>query len=77
MEKQRGDRVETSTQGETSRRRKFQDKWVEGAHAAISLGERWCDVKKSSQELQKLGQGPLRCFFLLDHYLATRAHRIQ
>jgi len=67
MEKQRGDRVETSIKVETSNKRKFQAKWVEGAHATIPLGERKGDVKQYSQELQKFCHGPLSCFYLMDH----------
>ena len=44
LKKQRGDRVEASTQAETSNRGKFQAIWTEGAHATIPLGERWGDV---------------------------------
>ena len=77
MEKQRGDRVETSGIVETSSRRKFQAKWVEGAHATIPLGERWGDVKQYSQELQKFGQGPLSYFCFMDHQLAMGPHNIQ
>lgn len=45
LEKQRGDRVEASTQVETSRMGKFQSRWEEGVHVAIPPGERWGDVK--------------------------------
>ena len=44
LEKNRGDRVEESTQAETSRRRKFRARRVEGVHAAIPQGARWGDV---------------------------------
>ena len=38
-EKQRGDRVEASTQAETSMRGKFRARWEEGV--AIPRGVRW------------------------------------
>jgi len=46
MEKQSGDRVETSTKVETSSRGEFPAKWAEGEHASISPGVRWGNVKQ-------------------------------
>ena len=40
LEKWRGDRVEASTQVETSSKGKFGARWAEGAHAAIPPSER-------------------------------------
>ena len=45
LEKQRGDRVEESTRGETSSRVGFQAEWEEGSHASIPPSVRWGDVK--------------------------------
>ena len=46
LEKYRGDRVEESTQEETSSRGKFQVILKEGAHASIHLDERLGNVQK-------------------------------
>ena len=46
MEKKPRDQVETFTQVETSSSGEFQAKWVEGAHAATPLVERWVNVKQ-------------------------------
>ena len=45
LEKERGDRVEESTQEETSRRGKIRAKRAEGVHASIPPSERWGDVQ--------------------------------
>ena len=45
LEKQRGDRVEDSTQVKTSRRGKFRARKAEGVHVAIPPNIRWGDVQ--------------------------------